>query len=89
MTAKRRPPDFEKSLSELEQLVARLEKGDLPLEESLRLFERGVLLTRDCQKSLTEAQAKVSLLSAPRDGSANNEELVDFDVDDDPTAPRA
>lgn len=89
MTAKRRPPDFEKSLSELETLVTRLEKGDLPLEESLRLFERGVALTRDCQTSLSEAQAKVSLLSAPRDGGTAGEELVGFDVDDDSSAPRA
>ena len=81
MTVKRRAPDFENSLTELEQLVAKLEKGDLPLEESLRLFERGVQLTRDCQKALTDAQAKVKLLSKTGGG----EELVDFESEDDPT----
>jgi exodeoxyribonuclease VII small subunit len=55
-------PDFEKSLQELEQLVARLERGDLPLAESLALFEQGVALTRSCHGALAEAQQKVSIL---------------------------
>ncbi|MFM2005379.1 MAG: hypothetical protein RLZZ09_1034 [Pseudomonadota bacterium] len=53
---------FEESLSELEQLIERMEQGNLPLEESLQLFERGVQLTRSCQKSLKEAEQKVSIL---------------------------
>jgi exodeoxyribonuclease VII small subunit len=59
--AKKLPP-FEESLSELEQLIERMEQGNLPLEESLQLFERGVQLTRSCQKSLKEAEQKVSIL---------------------------
>ena len=55
-------PDFEKSLQELEQLVSRLERGDLPLAESLALFEQGVALTRSCHGALAEAQQKVSML---------------------------
>ena len=55
-------PDFERSLSELESLVERLERGDLPLEEALRTFERGVELTRYCQTSLKAAQQKVEIL---------------------------
>jgi exodeoxyribonuclease VII small subunit len=55
-------PDFEKSLQELEQLVARLERGDLPLAESLALFEQGVALTRTCHGALAQAQQKVSVL---------------------------
>ena len=55
-------PDFENSLQELEQLVARLERGDLPLAESLALFEQGVALTRSCHGALAEAQQKVSVL---------------------------
>jgi exodeoxyribonuclease VII small subunit len=55
-------PDFERSLSELESLVERLERGDLPLEEALRTFERGVELTRYCQASLKAAQQKVEIL---------------------------
>ena len=55
-------PDFEKALAELETLVARLEHGDLPLEESLRTFERGVVLTRQCQTALQAAHQKVEIL---------------------------
>lgn len=58
-------PDFEKSLQELEQLVARLERGDLPLAESLALFEQGVALTRTCHGALAQAQQKVSVLLQP------------------------
>lgn len=53
---------FEDSLAELEQLVERMEQGNLPLEESLKLFERGVQLTRSCQKALQEAEQKVQIL---------------------------
>ena len=55
-------PDFERSLAELEGLVERLERGDLPLEEALKTFERGVELTRHCQSSLKAAQQKVEIL---------------------------
>jgi exodeoxyribonuclease VII small subunit len=55
-------PDFERSLSELEGLVERLERGDLPLEDALKTFERGVELTRHCQTSLKSAQQKVEIL---------------------------
>ncbi|MEI7869526.1 MAG: exodeoxyribonuclease VII small subunit [Candidatus Methylumidiphilus sp.] len=53
---------FEESLAELEQLVERMEQGNLSLEESLKLFERGVQLTRSCQKALKEAEQKVHVL---------------------------
>lgn len=53
---------FEESLAELEQLVERMELGNLSLEESLKLFERGVQLTRTCQKALKEAEQKVQIL---------------------------
>jgi len=55
-------PDFEKSLQELEALVARLERGDLPLAEALALFEQGVAMTRSCHTALSEAQQKVEIL---------------------------
>lgn len=47
---KAKPIDFEKSLAELEQLVARMEQGDLSLEESLKQFERGIALARSCSR---------------------------------------
>ncbi|MCD2451380.1 MAG: exodeoxyribonuclease VII small subunit [Methylicorpusculum sp.] len=53
---------FEESLAELEKLVEQMEKGDLPLEEALQSFERGVNLTRTCQKALQEAEQKVQIL---------------------------
>ncbi len=55
-------PDFETALAELETLVERLEHGDLPLDEALKTFERGVALTRQCQASLQAAQHKVDIL---------------------------
>ncbi len=54
--------DFEHSLAELEALVERLEHGDLPLDDALKSFERGVALTRQCQAALKEAQQKVEIL---------------------------
>jgi exodeoxyribonuclease VII small subunit len=62
MTPASETPDFERALGELESLVERLERGDLPLEEALRTFERGVELTRHCQTSLRAAQQKVEIL---------------------------
>jgi exodeoxyribonuclease VII small subunit len=55
-------PDFEQALTELEALTERLERGDLPLDEALKLFERGVALTRHCQSALQAAQQKVEIL---------------------------
>ena len=55
-------PAFEKSLKELEALVAKMEQGNLSLEESLQHFERGIQLTRTCQQALKEAEQKVEIL---------------------------
>jgi exodeoxyribonuclease VII small subunit len=60
--AAKEAPDFELAMRDLEQLVERLEQGDLPLEESLAAFERGVMLTRACQTALKEAEQKVEIL---------------------------
>jgi len=57
-----KPLDFEQALRELESLVERLERGDVPLDEALRTFERGVALTRHCQACLQTAQQKVEIL---------------------------
>jgi exodeoxyribonuclease VII small subunit len=54
--------DFETAMRDLEELVERLEHGDLPLEESLAAFERGVMLTRACQSALKDAEQKVEIL---------------------------
>jgi exodeoxyribonuclease VII small subunit len=57
------PQGFEDVLAELESIVDTLEKGDLTLEQSLAAFERGVTLTRTCQKALDEAEQKVRILT--------------------------
>lgn len=53
---------FEQSLAELETQVQKIESGDMSLEESLKAFEQGIRLTRDCQKALTNAEQKVQKL---------------------------
>lgn len=62
MTRKSPPPSFEQALSELESLVAKMEQGELSLEESLKSFERGVELTRYCERTLTQAEQRVRIL---------------------------
>ncbi len=54
--------DFEAALRELEELVASMEGGELSLEESLKSFEQGIRLTRDCQHALKKAEQKVQIL---------------------------
>ena len=56
------PPNFEAALAKLEQIVQRLEKGELPLEDSLVLYEEGVRLSRLCHAKLEEAEGKIELL---------------------------
>jgi exodeoxyribonuclease VII small subunit len=63
--------DFEKKLSRLEEIVNKMEKGDLALEESLKLFEEGVRLSRECHQKLNDAESKVKLLvSMDQNGKA-------------------
>lgn len=57
-------PSFETALSELENLVERMESGELTLEESLKSFEQGIALTRSCQQALNEAEQKVEILTS-------------------------
>lgn len=64
--------DFEKKLSRLEDIVNQMEKGDLALEDSLKLFEEGVRLSRECHQKLNDAESKVKLLiSMDQDGVCN------------------
>ena len=53
---------FEESINELEKIVEKLEKGELPLEESIVYFQRGIELSRDCSKKLDEIEKKVTIL---------------------------
>jgi exodeoxyribonuclease VII small subunit len=65
--------NFEESLKKLEEIVGQLERGDLPLEDSVRLFEDGTRLSADCRKQLEEAEGKVEMLVKQRDGSMKRE----------------
>ena len=65
--------NFEDSLRKLESIVTQLEDGDLPLEQSLKLFGEGVGLSAVCKKQLDEAEGKVEMLIKQRDGSTKLE----------------
>ncbi len=60
---------FEESLKQLEVIIAKLEKGDLPLEESVRLFEEGVRLSNVCKTEIESAEGKVQILLKQKDGT--------------------
>lgn len=62
MAKAKKSVDFEQSLDQLEELVEDMENGDLTLEESLKAFEAGIKLTRECQSALTQAEQKVQML---------------------------
>ena len=68
--------NFEKTFMELEKLVNQMEQGDLSLEESLKYFERGMLLTKKCQQALSEAEQKVKILLEKN----NKNSLETFDL---------
>ena len=59
--------DFNKGLTELEQIVKQMDSSELSLDESLKLFEKGVSLTKLCQKALQDTEAKISLLINDKD----------------------
>ena len=80
-------PNLEKSLAELEKIVERLEAGELSLDESLKQFERGVTLTRQCQTALRTAEQKVEILLRKSGVGASDEqfEAEPFETDEDET----
>jgi len=71
--------NFEDSLRKLETIVAQLEEGDLPLEQSLKLFEEGVGLSSVCKQELDAAEGKVEMLVKQRDGSIKLEPFAKND----------
>ena len=66
---------FETNMQRLEQIVRALERGDVPLEESLKLFQEGTALVRDCGKLLDDAQLQVQKVLTAADGSPVLEEM--------------
>lgn len=69
--------DFEKKIDRLEEIVEKMEGGELPLEESLKMFEEGVKLVKECQGRLSEAEQKVKvLLSVNENGQAVTDDFM-------------
>jgi exodeoxyribonuclease VII small subunit len=68
---------FEESMARLEQIVRAMERGDVALEESLKLFQEGTELVRSCQKLLDEAQLQVKMIMTAADGSPVEEDFRD------------
>ncbi|MCS7080364.1 MAG: exodeoxyribonuclease VII small subunit [Chloracidobacterium sp.] len=62
------PPSYEAALAELEQIVQQMEDGQLPLETSLDLFERGMMLARLCRERLTAAEQRIETILKSADG---------------------
>ncbi|MES2604679.1 MAG: exodeoxyribonuclease VII small subunit [Pseudomonadota bacterium] len=88
MSRKNTKFNFEESLTSLESLVDAMEAGDLSLEESLKAFEQGIKLTRECQQALEQAEQKVQLLLANTEVPASvpfdsEEDDADAETDDD------
>lgn len=69
------PIHFEKSMAELQEIVMQLEKGELPLEESLKQFEQGITIARQCQDILNQAEQKIEILSAVK--SPTSDDIAD------------
>lgn len=67
---------FEESIAELEEIVSQLEGGNVTLDESLSLFEKGIKLSKSCQKMLDEAEKKVSILMTNDDGEVVKEDFI-------------
>jgi exodeoxyribonuclease VII small subunit len=75
--------DFEQRLAQLETIVERLEQGELPLDEAVRLFEQGMHLSESCKKELNEAEGRIQVLIERAGGSLQAQELeVETDVDE-------
>ena len=68
---------FEASMTRLEQIVRAMERGDVPLEESLKLFQEGTELVRNCQKLLDDAQLQIKKIMTAPDGSPVEEAFTD------------
>ena len=78
MTAKK--PTFEEAMARLETIVAGLEKGDVPREEAMGLFEEGTALMKQCSQALDKAEQKVAKLISAADGSPVEEPMEEMEL---------
>lgn len=79
---------FETSLKELERIVRRLEDGDLALEDSLKLFEDGVKLSRECQARLDQAERRIEVLLKDENGNPQLEIIKSEDLREEQREPK-
>ena len=79
---------FETSLKELERIVRRLEDGDMPLEDSLKLFEDGVKLSRECQERLNQAERRIEVLLKDENGNPQLEIIKTEDLREEQREPK-
>jgi exodeoxyribonuclease VII small subunit len=84
--AARRPNDFEKSFQNLEKIVQRLESEEMPLDESLQLFEEGIRLSRFCHQRLEEVEKKIELILADAKGQPVTEPFEDEELPEEEVA---
>ncbi len=77
------PLKFEDALARLETIVAELEKGDLPLDDSLKIFEEGIKLSKTCLKMLDDTERKVEIMVQEKDGRKRLRALTIEDKQDD------
>jgi exodeoxyribonuclease VII small subunit len=88
MAARRTSNEFEKSFQQLEKIVQRLEAEELPLDESLQLFEEGIRLSRFCHQRLEEVEKKIELILADAKGQPVSEPFEEEDLlEDEEVAP--
>lgn len=73
----KKPISFEENMARLEQIVRSMERGDVPLEESLKLFQEGTALVKECGKLLDEAEQQVTKIVTQADGSPYEEVFAD------------
>ena len=73
-------PTFEEAMARLETIVAGLEKGDVPLEEAMGLFEEGAALMKQCSQALDKAEQKVAKLISAADGSPVEEPMEEMEL---------
>ncbi|NUN70613.1 MAG: exodeoxyribonuclease VII small subunit [Bacteroidetes bacterium] len=76
MSKKETKPSFEQSLGKLEKIVDALEQGDVPLEESLKLYEEGIQLSKECMETLGKAEVRIKQLTKDLNGKLH---LTDFE----------
>lgn len=80
--------DFEQRLSELEAIVERLEQGELPLDESVRLFEEGMKLSESCKKELNDAEGRIQVLIERAGGKFKAQNLeIETEAEEDEADP--